>query len=241
VRVYQSSSDGQQPALVYMHGGGWSLGSIDTHDALCSQIAHLSGWTVISIGYRLAPEHKFPIPIFDCWAALQAAHARATEMSIDASRIAVGGDSAGGNLSAVMSFLARDYQLPLIAQVLICPVTDYLSDRESYQYDYLLSRADMESFWSLYLNHSSESALPLAAPIRAESFQGLPPCLLLTAEYDPLRDEGEEYSSKLAAADVPVIARRHRGVIHGFTNMLAAVPQSKDALLQIATFLRDAA
>jgi acetyl esterase len=238
VRLYRPAGEGPQPALVYLHGGGWTLGGIETHDSLCSRIAHQSGWTVISVGYRLAPEHKFPVPVFDCWAALHAVHAGAVTLGIDASRIAVGGDSAGGNLSAVMSLLARDYGLPLAGQVLIYPVTDYVSDRDSYRFDYLLSRADMELFWSLYLNHGSEAGLPLAAPIRAESLRGLPPCLLLTAEYDPLRDEGEEYADRLAAADVPVTAKRYRGMIHGFVNMLAVVPQSRDAVLQTATFLR---
>ena len=241
VRLYRPAGEGPRPALIYLHGGGWALGGIDTHDSVCTHIAQQSGWTVISVGYRLAPEHKFPIPVFDCWDAVQAAHAGAEALGIDASRIAVGGDSAGGNLSAVISLLARDYALPLAAQVLIYPVTDYLPDRESYEFDYLLSRAAMESFWSLYLNHSSESALPLAAPIRAESLRGLPPCLLLTAEYDPLRDEGEEYASRLADADVQVTAKRYRGMIHGFVSMPAAVPQSQDALSQIAEFLRHSA
>jgi len=241
VRLYRPAGDGPQPCLVYLHGGGWALGSIETHDSVCSHIAQQSGWTVISVGYRLAPEYKFPIPVFDCWAAVQASHAGAEGLHIDALRIAVGGDSAGGNLSAVISLLARDYAFPLAAQVLIYPITDYLSDRDSYEFDYPLSRASMESFWSLYLNHSSESAMALAAPIRAESLRGLPPCLLLTAEYDPLRDEGEEYASKLADADVQVTAKRYGGMIHGFVNMLAAVPQSKDALSQIAAFLRHSA
>jgi acetyl esterase len=239
--LYRPTGEGPRPALIYLHGGGWALGGIDTHDSVCTHIAQQSGWTVISAGYRLAPEHKFPIPIFDCWAAVQAAHAGAEALGIDASRIAVGGDSAGGNLSAVILLLARDYALPLAAQVLIYPVTDYLPGRESYEFDYLLSRAAMESFWNLYLNHSSESTLPLAAPIRAESLRGLPPCLLLTAEYDPLRDEGEEYASRLADADVQVTAKRYRGMIHGFVSLPAAVPQSQDALSQIAEFLRHSA
>ncbi len=241
VRLYRPAGGGPQPALIYLHGGGWALGSIETHDSLCTHIAQESGWTVISVGYRLAPEHKFPVPVFDCWAAVQATHAAAAALNVDASRIAVGGDSAGGNLAAVVSLLARDYRLPLAAQVLIYPVTDHLPEHDSYQFDYLLSRATMESFWSLYLNHSAESGMALAAPIRSESLRGLPPCLLITAEYDPLRDEGEDYGSQLAAADVPVMAKRYRGMCHGFVNMLTAVPQSKEAVSQIAEFLRSSA
>jgi acetyl esterase len=176
--------------------------------------------------------------VFDCWAAVQAAYFGAAAMNLDASRIAVGGDSAGGNLTAVVSLLARDYALPLRGQILIYPVTDYLPEHDSYRFDYLLSRDTMESFWSLYLNHAAEAALPLAAPIRAESLRGLPPCLLITAEYDPLRDEGEAYGSKLAAADVPLTAKRYRGMSHAFVNMLTAAPQSKDAVSQVAEFLQ---
>jgi acetyl esterase len=238
VRVYRADGDGPQPALIYLHGGGWELGAIKHYDAVCSRIAHYSGWTVISVEYRLAPENKFPIPLLDCWTAVQAARANAKTLDIDASRIAVGGDSAGGNLSAGVTLLARDYGVPLAGQVLIYPVTDSVSDRESYQYDYLLNRAAMEAFWGYYLNHVSESGLPLAAPLRAESWAGLPPALVLTAEYDPLRDEGEEYARCLEAAGVRVTVARYAGMIHGFVSMGAVVPQGIEATKQIAEFLR---
>jgi acetyl esterase len=237
VRIYRPAGDGPQSALVYLHGDGMVMGSIKHYDAVYSHIAHDSGWTVISVEYRLAPEHKFPIPVLDCWMAIQAAYAHAAPLNINPARIAVGGDSAGGNLSAVAALLARDYAFPLAAQVLIYPVTDYPSDRESYQYDYLLNRAGMDAFWAHYVNHAADAASPLAAPLRASSFRGLAPALVITAEYDPLRDEGEEYARKLEAAGVSVKLTRYAGMIHGFAAMPAVLPQGLAALKEIAAFL----
>ena len=237
-RVYRPEGAGRQPALVYFHGGGWELGSIKVFDAVCARIAHASGWTVVSVEYRLAPEHKFPVPLLDCWMAVQSVRAEAAALGIDESRIAVGGDSAGGNLSAAVTLLARDYGLPLAAQVLIYPVTEYLPQRDSYGFDYLLNREAMAAFWAYYLNHPSEADLPIAAPMRARSFAGLPPAFVLTAEYDPLRDEGEEYAGRLEAAGVRVKRKRYAGMIHGFVSMAAVIPEGLDALNEIGAFLR---
>jgi acetyl esterase len=234
VRLYRAQGAELQPACVYFHGGGWTIGALHHYDALCSQIAKESRWTVISVDYRLAPEYKFPIPVLDCWTALQAVRANAAELRMDASRIVVAGDSAGGNLAAVVSLLARDYGFPLTGQILIYPVTDYVSTRESYDFDYLLSRADMIAFWNYYLHHPSEAESPLASPLRAASLAGLPKTLLVTAEFDPLRDEGEEYGRKLREAGVDTVATRYPGMIHGFVNMAGVIPQGRDAMLQIA-------
>jgi acetyl esterase len=234
IRIYRPEGAEVQPACVYFHGGGWALGRLDHYDSLCSQIANQSRWTLISVDYRLAPEHKFPIPVLDCWTTLQAVLANSAHMRVDPSRIVVAGDSAGGNLAAVVSMLARDYGLPLAGQVLIYPVTDFISNRESYKFDYLLGREDMIAFWNYYLHSPTESESSLASPLRARSFAGLPKTLILTAEFDPLRDEGEEYGQKLRESGVDALTCRYEGMIHGFVNMGAAIPQSRQAILQIA-------
>jgi acetyl esterase len=234
VRIYRSEAEEVQPACVYFHGGGWALGRLDHYDALCSQIASESNWTVISVDYRLAPEHKFPIPVFDCWTVLQAIVANALQLRIDGGRIAVAGDSAGGNLAAAVSFLARDYQIPLAGQVLIYPVTDYVSNRQSYDFEYLLAREDMIAFWNYYLHHPNEANSPLAAPLRATSFTGLARALILTAEYDPLRDEAEEYGQKLREAGVDAVTCRYPGMIHDFVKMAGAILKGREAILQVA-------
>jgi acetyl esterase len=237
VRIYRAAGALPQPAFMYFHGGGWALGSVSHYDSVCSQIAHGSAWTVISVEYRLAPEYKFPLPLLDCWMALEAVRRNATSLNIDPSRIVVGGDSAGGNLSAAATLLARDYDYALTAQILIYPVTDYPGDRASYEHDFLISKAAMQTFWAFYLNHPSQAVLPLAAPLRAESFSGLPPALIITAEYDPLRDEGEEYAERLKAAGVSVTLVRYAGMVHGFLEMAGSVPQAIQALKQITEFL----
>jgi len=238
VRIYRAEGPEVQPACVYFHGGGWVIGKLDHYDALCASIANESRWTVISVDYGLAPEHKFPMPVIDCWTALMAILAQASQLRIAPRRIVVAGDSAGGNLAAAMTLLARQYGVSLAGQILIYPVTDYVSDRESYNFDYLLSRADMIAFWNYYLHHPSEAASPLASPLRAESFAGLPKTLILTAECDPLRDEGEEYGEKLREAGVETSVCRFPGMIHGFVNMAGAIPQAREAVVQIANQLK---
>lgn len=237
VRIYRPA-DGVLPVCVYFHGGGWTIGRLDHYDALCSHLAQLSGWTVVSVDYRLAPEHKFPAPVFDCWAALQAVRTVALELGVDADRLAVAGDSAGGNLAAVVSLLARDYGVPLAGQILIYPVTDYVAPRPSYDFDYLLSREDMLAFWRYYLHAPADAASPLAAPLRAASLAGVAPAFVLTAEFDPLRDEGEEYARRLGEAGVAVTLRRYPGLIHGFVNLAGVAPAAGEALAEMAAWLR---
>jgi acetyl esterase len=236
VRVYRPG-EGERPVCVYFHGGGWTLGRLDHYDTLCSRLAEGSGWTVVSVEYRLAPEHKFPAPVLDCWTALLAVRAHAGELGVDAGRVAVAGDSAGGNLAAVVSLLARDYGVPLAGQVLIYPVTDYVAPRPSYAFDHLLSREDILAFWRYYLYAPEEASSPLAAPLRAASLAGVAPAYVLTAEFDPLRDEGEEYARKLGEAGVPVTLRRYPGMVHGFANFGGAVPAAREAVREIAAWL----
>lgn len=238
VRLYRPTALRVLPVLVYYHGGGWTLGSLETHDAMLTHLARMSGWAVASVEYRLAPEHKFPIPVLDCWAALQGVFHAAGSLGFDREQIAVGGDSAGGNLGAVMTFLARDYGLPLAGQALIYPVADAVSSRPSYDFDYLLRRSSMEAFFEHYLHHGSQVASPLVSPLRQPDLAGLPPALVITAEFDPLRDEGNEYAAALAAAGVAVEHTCYPGLIHAFLNMPAVLPQAWDGLEQFRRFLQ---
>lgn len=238
LRMYRSQGEKIQPACVYFHGGGWTLGRLEHYDALCSQIAKESQWTVISVDYRLAPENKFPIPVFDCWTALQVIGANAAALSIDSTRIVVAGDSAGGNLAAAVSLLARDYRFPLTGQILIYPAMESIANHESYKFDYFLGRSDMTTFWNYYLHSPSDGDCPLASPLRARSLTGLPSAAVLTAEFDPLRDEGEEYGERLRQAGVETRIWRYAGMIHGFVNFGAVIPQARQAIVQISTHLR---
>lgn len=245
VRIYTPEGTGPFPVLVYFHGGGWVIGNLETHDNGCRQIANAAGCIVVSVDYRLAPEHKFPAAADDCYAATQWVAENASALNGDPARIAVGGDSAGGNLAAVVSLMARDKGgPPLMYQVLIYPVTGYHTPgTPSYQENaegYFLTRDDMIWFWNHYLNSEDESKHPYASPLQAASLQGLPPALVLTAEYDPLRDEGELYAARLQEAGVPVIQRRYNGLIHGFFGMSAIVEQSKRAFTETIEALRAA-
>jgi len=241
-RLYAPASDGPQPALVYFHGGGFVIGDIESHDALCRMLANRSRCAVVSIDYRLAPEHKFPAAADDCYAATAHIHQNAAAFGIDPLRIAVGGDSAGGNLAAVVALMARDNAgPPLVFQLLIYPVTDYNFDTSSYHDNaqgYFLTQATMRWFWAHYLTGDADGANPHASPLRAASLAGLPPAHVITAEYDPLRDEGEEYGHRLDAAGVATTIRRYDGVVHGFVGQAAAVPEGGQAIDLIAQELK---
>jgi acetyl esterase len=207
------------PVVVFFHGGGWVIGSIASHDNVCGRMAAESGCTVISVDYRLAPETKFPGAAEDAYAATKWVAEHASELGVDASRLGVAGDSAGGNLAAVTSLLARERGGPAIAlQVLVYPVTDlsqdYPSHAENGPLGYLLTSNSMTWFAEHYVGGVDVDWR--AAPITAPSFEGLPPAVVITAEYDPLRDEGEAYADELAAAGVPVTKRRYDGMCHGF-------------------------
>ena len=244
LRIYTPDGSGPFPALVYFHGGGWVVGDLDSHDPACRALANAAGCVVVSVGYRLAPEHQFPAAADDAYVATRWVADNPAELGIDGTRIAVGGDSAGGNLAAVVALMARDRGGPPLAfQLLIYPVTDSACDTASYEANatgYLLEKADMQWFWRHYLGAADAGSDPYASPLRASDLAGLPPALVLTAEFDPLRDEGEAYAARLQEAGVRTKVIRYDGVIHGFFGMLGAVDESRQAIDASADALRGA-
>jgi acetyl esterase len=217
--VTDLSSQGRLPCIVFYHGGGWVVGSIDSHDALCRRLANVSGSAVASVDYRLAPEHVFPAAVEDSFAAIEQLMNRASELELDPARFAVCGDSAGGNLAAVMAIMMRDAGVPLAAQVLLYPITHHSYDTESYRRcrdGYFLSRATMEWFWNHYLPHADAGRDWRASPLLTEDLTGVAPAWVMTAEFDPLRDEGVAYARRLREAGVPVNELECAGMIHGF-------------------------
>jgi acetyl esterase len=229
------------PLLVYFHGGGWVQGSVATHDASCRLLAHLSGVRVLSVDYRLAPEHPYPAAVEDALAVYAWAADHPDRLGADPARLAVGGDSAGGNLAAVVALAARDDErLPAVAfQLLLYPVTDVAAKTESYRRfssGYLLTESGMDWFVSKYLPDPARRTEPQASPLRAESLAGLPPAYVATCIPDVLRDEGEAYAARLREAGVAVATQRH-DQIHGFFNTTAA-RSSRVAFGQIAGALR---
>ncbi|MCP5181422.1 MAG: alpha/beta hydrolase [Pseudomonadales bacterium] len=244
LRIYSpAGSTSATGALLFFHGGGWVIGSLDSHDETCRLLCSGSGLKVVSVDYRLAPETRFPGAVEDCYDATQWVASHAAALGIDASRIAVGGDSAGGNLAAGVALMARDQQGPAIAfQLLIYPVTDARFDTASYIANaegYLLSRRAMQWFWNHYVPREEERTNPYASPLRAASLADLPPALVLTAEFDPLRDEGEAYAAALRKAGVAVQATRYDGVVHGFFGMPANVAKARAAIDQATRALRN--
>jgi acetyl esterase len=223
VRVYRPEGKAPFPALVYFHGGGWVIGSLETHDGSCRDLANRIGCVVVSVDYRLAPESRYPAAAEDCFAATKWVAEHARELGVDASRIGIGGDSAGGNLSAAVALMARDRRGPALRhQLLIYPVTDADFTRPSYRENaegYLLTTKAMEWFWDHYAPDRAQREEPYAAPLRAKDLAGLPPAFVITAEYDPLRDEGEAYAKRLQQAGVATTLRRYDGAIHGFFAM----------------------
>ncbi|GAC1475579.1 MAG: alpha/beta hydrolase [Isosphaeraceae bacterium] len=243
-RLSAPAKSGVYPALVYFHGGGWVLCDLDSHDVLCRAITNAADIAVIAVDYRLAPEHPFPAAIDDAFAATSWIVANARSLGIDPARIAVGGDSAGGNLAAVVARRARDRGGPPLAfQLLIYPVTDANLDTPSYLENaqgYLLTREAMIWYWNHYVPDPAMRADPDASPLRARSLAGLPPALILTAEYDPLRDEAEAYARRLAEAGVPTRLSRYPGAIHDFLRRYVQLDQGKAALAEVAEALREA-
>jgi acetyl esterase len=244
IRIYHPGGTGRLPVLVYFHGGGWVLGSIETADGICRSLANGAGCIVVSVDYRLAPEHKFPAAAEDSYAATCWIAEHAADLGADPWRLAVGGDSAGGNLAAVVTLMARDRDRPAIVhQLLIYPVTDSSCDTPSYRcnaHDYLLTRDAMLWFWNHYTNDAAERTHPYAAPLRASHLVELPPALVITAEYDPLRDEAEAYATRLRQCGVRVEVTRYRGMIHGFLGMAGVLDQGKQAIDQASQALRAA-
>jgi acetyl esterase len=229
--------------LAWFHGGGWVIGSLDTHDALCRRLAAAAGCMVVSVDYRMAPEHRFPAAVDDCWAVTRWLAEHGREIGADPQRLAVGGDSAGGNLAAVMALRARDAGLGLRLQLLVYPVTDSDLDTPSSLRNatgYGLTRAGMAWFWDHYVPDLAGRAHPDAAPLRAASLAGTAPAHVVVCELDPLLDEGEAYARRLEAEGVPVRLQRYPGMIHGFVRMFAVIDRSHDLMEEMAGALKEA-
>lgn len=243
VRAYAPPGDGDRPVLVYFHGGGWVRGDLDTHDGLCRLLAEAADCVVVSVDYRRAPEHPFPAPVRDAYAATAWAAEHAGVVGGDPDRIAVGGDSAGGNLAAAVTLLARERAGPAIDhQVLLYPVTDYDLDTDSYRANaegYLLSRASMRWYWDRYLDDELDGANPYASPLRAPDCSGLPSATVVTAGYDPLRDEGAAYADRLREAGVEVTHADYPGMVHVFASF-PDLGRARDARETIAADLSSA-
>jgi acetyl esterase len=243
VRLYRARVDGVLPLVMYFHGGGFVVGGIASHDALCRELCVGAACAVLSVDYRLAPEHKFPAATDDCLAVLGWAAAHATELGADPTRIAVAGDSAGGNLAAVTALRTRDAGGPALAgQVLFYPVTDHYSRPTGSSIANaagpMLTIGAMRWFADHYLPSAAEIDHPWAAPLQAADLSSLPPALVITAEYDPLCDEGEAYAARLREAVVPTLAVRYGGAIHGFLS-IAGVPLARAAVAQTCAWLQE--
>ena len=240
--VPPGSAPKSRPLLVYFHGGGWVIGDLDTHDGLCRFLATQADVAVLSVDYRLAPEHPFPAAVEDSFAAFVWAAAHAAELGIDPARIAVGGDSAGGNLAAAVSLLARDEDSVRPAmQLLIYPVTDAVGEqasRNTFAEGFMLTKADMDWFEANYLPDGCAPDDPRVSVLRAADLADLPPAYVTTAGFDPLRDEGEAYAARLREAGVRVALRRHPGLIHSFANLTAVSRTSRAAMREVAGALR---
>lgn len=244
VRIYTPSGSGPWPVLVWYHGGGWVIGDLESTDGTARHLTVEGHCVVVSVDYRLAPETRFPGPLEDCYEATRWVAQNAASLNVDHRRVAVGGDSAGGNLAAGVALKARDDgDLPLAFQLLVYPVTDRDFGTGSYQQNadgYSLTRDSMIWYWEQYLAAEDDASNPYAAPLQAGDLKGLPPVLVVTAEYDPLRDEGEAYARRLEAAGVSTTCTRYDGMIHGFFGMAAAVDKGKRAIEQAGAALRGA-
>ncbi len=244
VRIYSPGEGGGRPALLFFHGGGFVTGDIESHDPLCREIANRADCVVVSVDYRLAPEHRFPAAPEDCYAALRWVAEHGAEIGVDTTRLAIAGDSAGGNMAAVVALLCLERGGPALRhQVLIYPVIDPSCDSASQHENgsgYMLTQTTMRWFWAQYLNDESEASLPTVCPMRAERVDGLPPTTVLTAEFDPLRDEGETYAAKLTEAGIPTELTRYEGQVHGFLSFAHRMERAEAAIAQVAEVLRKA-
>jgi acetyl esterase len=231
VRVYYPEGDGPFGALVQFHGSGWVICNLDINDVPARALANRSGCVVVAVNYQKAPEHKFPIPLDDCYATACWVAEHAAELNIDPARIGVAGDSSGGNLAAAVCLRARDEGGPALAfQLLIYPPTSHELDTPSYLSfgeGFGLQRESMRWFWNHYLADPADGKNPLASPLLAEDLSGLPPALIVTAGFDPLRDDGERYADRLRAAGVPVTLSRYEGMIHAFYLMDGVFDEAK--------------
>lgn len=236
VRSYDPRPGEALPVLIYLHGGGWVIGSRDSHDGVCRALANRAPCRVLSVEYRLAPEHRFPAAVDDAWAVTRAV------LESERVPVAVGGDSAGGNLAAVMALRARDAGQQLALQLLIYPVTDSSPTSDSYRRcseGYGMTGRDMEYYWSLYMGDQDRTH-PDASPLRVPSVAGVAPAHVVVCEYDVLHDEGVAYAERLRAEGVPVTLRDADGMIHGFIRMSARIDRARDAWDDCAAALRGA-
>jgi acetyl esterase/lipase len=245
IRIYTPEARTPMGVLIYFHGGGFVLGTLEIYDFLCRSLAAAAGCLLVAVDYRLAPEHKFPAAPEDCYAATRWVAENARALGGDPAQIAVGGDSAGANLATVVALMARDRGGPrLCFQLLFYPAissaNDTPSQREFAADGYILSRADMEWFWGHYLNSADDARNPYACPNLARNLAGLPPALVQIASHDPLRDEGEAYAKQLRRAGVKVTCTRYEGVTHGFVSFADQLDKGKQGIREAAAALRAA-
>lgn len=245
VRMYVPEAEGPYPTLVYYHGGGWVIGDLDTHDETCRLLCAETDCLVVAVDYRRAPEHPFPTPLDDCYAAFNWVHDHASALQVDTDNVLVGGDSAGGNLAAAVSLRNRDEGGPPIArQVLVYPATDATADPPSYA-DHgdggLLTEDNIRWFWDHYLDSPVDAYHPYASPLKARSLADLPPATVVTCGLDPLRDEGVAYAERLADADIPVEHHNYPEYIHGIVQMVGdqmELDPARELLADVAADIR---
>jgi acetyl esterase len=244
VRVYRPTLDERLPALMFFHGGGMVLCDLESHDRECRALANRSGAVVIAVDYRRAPEHPFPAAPEDAYAATKYVAEHAHEFGIDPGRLAVGGDSAGATLATVVALMADERGGPALKfQLLVYPLVDYMDESPSmaeYGADHFLTRGVMDWFANLYVPRAEDRRHPYASPLLATNVQRLPPAFVITAECDPLRDQGEAYARRLQAAGVPVRMKRYPGMIHPFFSLGGMVDEGRQAVGEAALAVREA-
>ena len=243
IRIYTPAIEGPHPVFVYYHGGGWVLGDLDRFDDICRRVTKSSNCAVVSVDYPLSPENKFPTAVEAAYTAAQWVFDNAEQLQLDPNRLAVGGDSSGGNLAAVVTHLAKERKTLKIAyQVLIYPVTDASMQTATYREfaeGYFLTRDQMTWFFDNYLNsHEEEATNPWVSPLLFTDFTGLPPALVITAEFDPLREESEAYAERMKEAGVPVVLHRYEGTIHPFVSFADEIDKGIEAIEEVADSLR---
>ena len=241
IRIYRPTSHNSAPAIVYFHGGGWVLNFLDIYDASLSRLANQTGATIISVNYQKAPEHPFPTPFDDCYATLEWVIAHASELRIDTARIGVAGDSAGANLASGVALKARDNHVALAFQLLIYPCNGRDFETDSYLKNatgYGLSTQAMRWFWEQYLQSAEDHLNPYAVPMQASTFEGVAPAVIITAQYDPLLSDGEQYAELLQRDGVSVFYKKYAGMIHGFFTNMAVTPTAREAIDLVAVEIK---
>lgn len=243
IRVYHPSPRQVPPIVLFFHGGGWTLGSLESHDHICRKIAVEANVLVVSVGYRLAPEYPFPTGLEDCYHSLQWVHKNGERLGGDAQKIIVMGDSAGGNLATTVALKAKNENgPPIIQQVLIYPVTNITAlntpSYNNFSMGYHLTKKRMDEFRRHYSVNGKDWANPYVSPLLADDLQNLPPALIITASFDPLRDEGEAYGKKMKAAGVEVTISRYKGTIHGFFGLSGLGTAGDKAIKEVAELLK---